>query len=171
VDVGDYDTTFTTYAETGVWQTRDYRWDGHRFVQVGGPTSFHAPATVHLSVTASPMHFQKPAGGSRAGSIAVTITNAGASPVTSVSVRLVIEDSWVHVGTGCTIGDDIAESCGDVTIAAGGQATVTLPVRIADNLVADYRAYGPVDGQSVVQVRVGGLRSTQISGLGATVFA
>jgi len=61
-------------------QSRTYRWDGQRFVQTGGPSSFPEPAPAKLTITATDLVYGPPdENGMRRGTMTVTITNTGGS--------------------------------------------------------------------------------------------
>ncbi|MET7403928.1 hypothetical protein ABZS66_61750, partial [Dactylosporangium sp. NPDC005572] len=79
--VGDYVTPQRCF-EPGLhvqFQWRAYSWDGTRFRQSGGPSSFPVnPKVTDLAVTATDLVFQRGEGGTYAGSMTVTVRNEGA---------------------------------------------------------------------------------------------
>ncbi|GGM41171.1 hypothetical protein ACFFX1_18305 [Dactylosporangium sucinum] len=79
--VGDYATPLRCF-EPGPhvqFQWRAYSWDGARFAQSGGPTSFPPnPKVTDLAVAATDLAFRRAEGGGLAASMTVTVRNDGA---------------------------------------------------------------------------------------------
>jgi hypothetical protein len=74
VHVGDYETTYTDNNARGIYQDRIYGWNGHEFAQTGGPTSFSAASSVHLSISKAQVQFGTAKNGTRKGTVTVTST-------------------------------------------------------------------------------------------------
>jgi hypothetical protein len=126
-------------------QWRVYAWQGGRFRQVAGPTSFPAdPPAAVLSVTSSALTFTRVAGG-YVGDLTVTIGNTGRLDMVHAELGIVVPalaqpagDGW----TGCTaIPDDktVAVRCPVADLMAGSTrelhfrfVATTVPVRSAD---------------------------------------
>ncbi len=175
--VGDYETTFTDGGvHFGIFQDRTYTWNGHAFAQSAGPTSFHVPASVKLTATASPMHFGKAANGHRNGTMTVTIRNTGAAAADHVSIVLVVGPGSVTITGGCTVIDAATGICGDVTIPAGGSRIITVSLTISAADATYFVNNGGLDdgggtAPTEWQVRVGGLAEPyNFNGLGRAIF-
>jgi hypothetical protein len=113
-------------------QWRTYAWQGGRFRQVDGPTSFPAqPPVAVLSVEATQLSFQ-PVGGQFVGRMTVTVSNTGAVDVTRVNLLLMLPvqarpagDGW----TGCS--RRTAENATAVVCSVSGlQAHSTIPLTL-----------------------------------------
>ena len=123
VEVGDLASWYVdTGTSSGLTQQRTYGWNGITFVQTAGPTSFLVPpGSSDLSVSASPMTYAGPVNGSRAGSMTVTIRNAGATTARGLSVLLAMAppadcaDPGAPAGPTCVVG----------SLAPSATATVT----------------------------------------------
>ncbi len=123
-------------------QWRVYAWQGGRFRQVSGPTTFPAdPPAATLSVTSSPLTFTRTAGG-YVGELTVTAANTGTLDVAAAELRLIVPlqlqpagDGW----TGCAVVSTIdanAIVCPVAGLTAGstrqlrfGFVATTVPVR------------------------------------------
>ncbi len=71
-------------------QQRSYAWNGSRYAQSGGPTSFLTGSTVDLSASAGELVFAPAVGGCRAGTISLTVSNHRSAPVNDVAVALML---------------------------------------------------------------------------------
>lgn len=104
VDVGEYRPCCEA-AQASQHQWRAYGWNGNRFSQTGGPTTFGAnPKVTDLTVTADRLTMTRQSDGSWAGTLRVTIHNA-ATFVTPGNLRfaLSIDESWqARPGTECS---------------------------------------------------------------------
>ncbi|GAA0931011.1 hypothetical protein GCM10009558_108190 [Virgisporangium aurantiacum] len=78
VDVGDVSPCCGTPADLPQHQWRVYGWDGQKFHQTGGPTTFPVnPKTTDLTLSATPLHGVSTDGVTYVGSMSVTVTNRG----------------------------------------------------------------------------------------------
>ncbi|HEX5596755.1 MAG TPA: hypothetical protein VFX61_12185 [Micromonosporaceae bacterium] len=79
VQVADIQPCCNTPSTWAHRQWRTYGWDGQRFTQTGGPTTFGPhPKSTNLRIQTTDLVFGKPdATGKRRGTVTVTITNAG----------------------------------------------------------------------------------------------
>ncbi|WP_117211391.1 hypothetical protein [Allorhizocola rhizosphaerae] len=68
-------------------QEREYAWNGSKFTQVGGPTTF-APAKTDLSLTASPLRLGPAQNGKRTGTVTLTLTGSGPDDSHSIDIEL-----------------------------------------------------------------------------------
>jgi hypothetical protein len=96
VDVGEYRPCCES-AQASQHQWRAYGWDGTRFTQTGGPTTFGPnPNVTDLTVTADPLTMTKQGDGSWAGTLRVTIHNAAKFPVPGrLRFALDLDPAWV----------------------------------------------------------------------------
>jgi hypothetical protein len=70
-------------------QWRTFSWDGHRFGQTAGATSFeNHPRATKLAVAATPLRFQAAAGGGYGGNTIITVHNHGANPVAKAILQI-----------------------------------------------------------------------------------
>jgi hypothetical protein len=128
-------------------QWRVYAWQGSRFRQVAGPTSFPAdPPAAVLSVTSSSLTFTRATGG-YVGDLTVTIGNTGQLDVAHAELTIVVPTQVQPAGdgwTGCTaIPDDktVAVRCPVADLAAG--STRELHFRFVATTVPT-RGAGPI---------------------------
>lgn len=149
-----------------VTQWRTYGWNGQRFIQTAGSTSFDADrSATRLTMSVAPAVFAKPQGTLRRGTFTVTVHNTGTTPASAVAVRLIIDD-WLSLSPGpCDPqGHSIAvESC-PFDIAAGGTRTITFNATItaADALMLVAHGGGP--GLVMIQLRLGDQLYTTVRG-------
>jgi hypothetical protein len=74
VKVGDYQRCCGDETPM-LWQTREYRWNGDRFRQVSGPTSFPVnPSVTETGATVGELVFGPATDGTRHGTLTVTVT-------------------------------------------------------------------------------------------------
>jgi hypothetical protein len=100
VDVGD------VASPEAQHQWRTYAWDGQRFVQSGGPTSFSGtPNTTDLALDAPSPMAMAATGGTWTGSLVVTLTNKGPNQATRLEVTLTF-------GVEVALGGPDADACG-----------------------------------------------------------
>ncbi|GIJ73367.1 hypothetical protein [Virgisporangium ochraceum] len=100
VDVGD------VAGPEAQHQWRTYAWDGQRFVQSGGPTSFSGtPNTTDLALDAPSPMAMAATGGTWTGSLVVTLTNKGPNQATRLEVTLTF-------GVEVALGGPDADACG-----------------------------------------------------------
>ena len=150
-----------------VTQWRTYGWNGERFTQTAGSTSFEANRTANqLTISAAPVVFAKPQGPMRHGTVRVSVHNTGATPASAVAVRLIIDD-WLSLTAGpCDPKglSNAAESC-PTDIAAGGTRTITFSATIT---AADANTLIAQGGQNhnlvVIQLRLGDQLYSTING-------
>lgn len=173
--VGDQATTYTDGARlTGVFQWRTYGWNGSKFTQTAGSTSFQADKTAnHLTTTVSKLVFGAEAGGKRTGTMTVTVRNTGTRSVSQVSlVMAMVGADALATPTGCPtvqVGDATVPTCQIGTLAAGASKTVTLTTTIPES-EAEYRIAGgglPLP-ESDAQVRIGDRKYSDTTGVTVT---
>lgn len=125
----------------GAWsrrQWRGYRWNGERFTQVAGPTSFGPnPYSTDLAVNAKDVVLaDDPTDGSRVGVVEVTIRNLGDRQADSVSLTLDLPKALAPDGPAWQdCGPDIGRYrpplvCNLGAIDAHGARTLRLGVRL-----------------------------------------
>jgi len=77
------------YSHLNQWRT--FRWNGARFAQTGGPTTFFADTSVaDVSATASRLVFQPADAGCRIGTMTLTVTNNGPQAASDVSAAVML---------------------------------------------------------------------------------
>jgi len=150
-------------------QWRTYAWQGGRFRQVDGPTSFPAdPPSSRLTVTASPLAFQVQ-GVAFTGSTTVTVRNDGNVPVARLELLLILPEGVRPAGEGweaCSVRPDPQHNAVVCTLdgpGAGAQVSYPLtffalkrpvpvddPVNIGNHYVA-IRQLTRFDGQVVIE--------------------
>ena len=140
-------------------QWRQYGWDGRAFVQTAGPTRFVAPpGTADLTVDASPMIYGTPVGGTRSGTMTVTVRNRGASAVEDVSVLLGMGSSPASCATS---GAGQGPICEVGRIEPGVAATVTFRQSVPELETREACATGDFqegdDWWGYLQVRIAGM--------------
>ncbi|MGC9671484.1 hypothetical protein ACNTMW_33695 [Planosporangium sp. 12N6] len=134
VEVGDYPIplggTYEPDKPLSQHQWRTYGWNGSRFTQVGGPTSFPVnPKVTDLATTTTDLVFGAPVDGVHRGSMTVTVRNLGP---TALPYRVVVEvpaGLQLVAPTGCTV-ETFAQpvmnvTCDQGALAAGATKTVT----------------------------------------------
>jgi hypothetical protein len=168
--VGDHATRYTdNMRATGVFQWRTYGWDGAKFVQTKGSTSFQADTSSnHLTTTVSTLVFDKPQGGTRHGAMTVTVHNTGNREVTQLELVMVMPDRPVLSSPACTT-DVTTQICRLGTLAAGASKSVvfgtTMSVADADAAIAG----GGLDlSQADAQLRIGDQRYSDTRGVTVT---
>jgi hypothetical protein len=140
LDVGDVDDKLGYWSEVASQhQSRVYTWNGQRFTQTGGPTTFPAhPAKAKFAVTAGDLALTTagaPAG-RRLGALKITVKNAGNLAAPSVSVQFELPIGVGAWGTGwadCTRSDNgdgkiWQAECRLGQLAPGAAKTVTYQV-------------------------------------------
>jgi hypothetical protein len=86
-DVGPIDGSDVFWAAQQQW--RGYGWNGARFIQTGGPTSFPPnPGITDMAVSVTDLHLVAGSGGSRQGAITVTIRDNGPGKPAKVALLL-----------------------------------------------------------------------------------
>jgi hypothetical protein len=117
------------------FQWRTYNFDGTRFTQVGGPTSFPVnPKVSDLTVTTTDLTFgPQAADGHRDGSMTVTVRNIGKSAM-PYTLNFQLQSGLIVVGpAGCrvTVGDPTQTivACQYGPLAAGSTQIITLQLR------------------------------------------
>ena len=144
-------------AETGqVKQWRTYEWDGTRFNQTAGSTSFSV-AIPKLTVTLSDLTFQAPVNGKRTGTMTVTLHNGGTSAIDNASVVYLLP--YTETAPKCDqVAADLlnAGQCRVQPLAPGATATVTFTLSAG---ASEFTGTGtfPLDGgpEILIQIRVG----------------
>ncbi len=139
-------------------QWRSYGWNGERFTQTGGSTSFEADRVANrLTMSVAPAVFAKPQGALRHGTVRVTVHNTGTAPASAVAVRLII-DHWLSlIPSPCDPQglSNAAESC-PTDIPPGGTRTITFSATITAADASTLIAQGGQDHELVViQLRLG----------------
>ncbi|SCL40640.1 hypothetical protein GA0074692_5902 [Micromonospora pallida] len=138
-------------------QWRGYRWDGDRFEQVSGDTTFgenkHA---VNLSVTVEPLRWGPPdAAGGRTGTLTLTVHNASSQPASGFYVEVWMQAGIGPDGTGWSVCEDppppVSQKgenlpCRVGPLAAGASRTLRLGLR----------TNSPSSGNGLVDVAVAG---------------
>ena len=151
---------FAATAQVVQWRT--YRWNGTKFVQASGSTSF-TTSTSHLSATMSDLVFGPASNGKHAGVMTVTLHNSGSHTINNASVVVNGGANGIVVDVvkpACTVptyvGDVGAMVCTASSIKAGGTVTVTLHFVVPTNDETNVQQDPLLQEESaVVQVRVG----------------
>ena len=129
VDVGEY-RPCCSMAQASQHQWRTYGWDGKRFTQTGGPTTFGPnPNVTDLVVTADRLTMTKQADCSWSGTLRVTIHNAAAFAIPGkLQFELDIDPSWqAQPGTECRFTPgDTPLSCTLPSIGAGANRVLSI---------------------------------------------
>ncbi|HET8657487.1 MAG TPA: hypothetical protein VFM55_00635 [Micromonosporaceae bacterium] len=116
-----------------LWQTRGYRWNGHEFRQVSGPTSFPVnPAVTETGVKAGPLVFGPAVDGVQRGTLTVTVSYLRGTRPDHLTLHFTIPDyvqrdgsAWPPVRTG-----ELGRFSVDLpTPALGGSRTYTFAFR------------------------------------------
>jgi hypothetical protein len=141
-DLGSMDGSTVTPLAQRQW--RAYSWNGTRFTQTGGPTSFPPnPNRTDLAVSASDLHLGPVTGGARHGTLTVTVTNKGPGAPAVVRLDVFTGDSLnvtAPPGVTCTrapnspvnFEDNICQLAGP---AAGKSVTVALQYTTTGSVV------------------------------------
>lgn len=96
-------------------QRRTYSWDGSRYVQSAGPTSFLTDRSVaDLTLTTSELVFAPEVAGCRTGEMTVTVKNNGSRAVSDIAVALLVGGS----------GEASAIACPDVPATQGDDSSL-----------------------------------------------
>jgi hypothetical protein len=175
VRVGDEATTHTDGSRSlGVFQWRTYGWDGAKFHQTGGSTSFTADqAASHLTTTVPSLVFGAPSGGRRTGTMTVTVRNSGSQSARQVSLLMALVDAGPLAElTGCPVvssGDARVPNCQIGTLAAGASKTFTLTTSISESDAQYWIAQGGLHLTSAdAQLRVGDQKYSDTAGVKVT---
>ncbi len=135
VEVADWNGGLGDDGSLAQRQWRTYRWDGHQFRQVVGPTSFPVnPRVTDLTLTATNLAFGSPVQGYRTGTMTITVRNLGPSAAPySVQVSLPSFVFLRPVAAGCTEQTFpqpvILVTCTAGSLTAGGSRTLALTFR------------------------------------------
>jgi hypothetical protein len=143
------------YADTEqVLQWRTYQWDGTRFNQAGGSTSFTVSVPT-LTATLSDLTFQAPANGKRTGTMTVTLHNGGTTTIDNASVIYDLEIATVIAPKCDQLAADLPVSgqCTVQPITPG--ATATLTFTLSANASAFPYAGNNYPNQNLIQIRIG----------------
>jgi uncharacterized repeat protein (TIGR01451 family) len=128
-------------------QWRAYSWNGSRFVQSAGPTSFPPnPRVTDLSVSGGDLRLSPVETGGFAGTLTLTVRNAGPTRATAATVRLTLPSDMAASGPGLRCHRDDRREC-QRTMAVDVGQRVTLTFQISTkrastgaNLPTDYLA-------------------------------
>jgi len=139
ITVTDYGLFVGQHVWTGQQQERTYGWDGQKFVQVAGPTSF--PPNPHLgdlALSAPDLAFSAPNGPTRTASYTLTAGNLGPANVPGfVVVQVPSFIGLVSPPAGCEVEDYPAGvreiHCRLPVIRAGTSASLTLTLTAPAN--------------------------------------
>jgi hypothetical protein len=169
VRVGDAATTYTDGSVSlGVFQWRTYGWNGTRFTQTGGSTSFVADQSAnHLTTTVSSLVFGKPSGGRRTGTMTVTVRNSGSRTVKQVSLVMAMVDATpVTPSVTCPTDSLGTPTCQIGTLAAGASKTLTFTTSMSEDEAQYQIAQGGLQYPNAdAQVRIGDQRYSDTKGL------
>ncbi|MGY0230349.1 hypothetical protein [Longispora urticae] len=101
-EVGDFTgLTDQDSAQYSQHQFRTYRWDGQKFAQHAGPTSFAKnPNFSRLTVTTTDLQFGPLTGGQRTGTLKVTVHNDGAGPAWGTTLSIWAPGFVLRSGSG-----------------------------------------------------------------------
>ncbi|HYN95431.1 MAG TPA: hypothetical protein VES42_16405, partial [Pilimelia sp.] len=129
VDVGDYPECCATASDLPQHQWRTYRFDGERFRQSGGPTSFGPnPKVGDLGLTASDVVMTRQADRSWRGTVVVRVTNTGpGAPPAQVEVNIGGLVRGATGWSGCT-NDEFTPLCTVGVVPQGATRTLRLTV-------------------------------------------
>src|SRR6266511_4172498 len=162
VEVGDVGSLQTSeVAALTQRQWRSYTWDGSRFRQSGGPTTFPPnPNIADLTVTASDLRLGPVTGGARHGTLTVTVTNNGPGSPPRAHLDLLTGDS-LHVdppaGVTCTLrGVPPASEVNSCDLAAAPAAGRSVTLTFQYTTVGSAGFEGP---QPPGKATVSGIRS------------
>ncbi len=139
VEVADWNGGLGDDGSLAQRQWRTYRWDGHQFTQVAGPTSFPVnPRVTDLTVTASNLAFGSATQAGRTGTMSVTVRNLG--PSTAPYLVQVTVPSYAQpspLAYGCreeTFASPVRlVTCTGEALRAGESNTLTLTFRAPAN--------------------------------------
>ncbi len=138
VDVGDYSPCCGVSADYPQHQWRTYGWDGQRFHQTGGPTSFPSnPKKADLGVSAGPLRMSAQ-GAAWSGRLTLTVVNkgpgTGVSPDVSLNFPAPVTLAGPDAGRCRKVDDGTNWSCGLNPIAPNASAQVRLDVTSATDV-------------------------------------
>jgi hypothetical protein len=137
IDVGDYSPCCGIAADYPQHQWRTYGWDGQRFRQTGGPTSFPPnPKKADLGVAATPLAMTAQGGG-WSGRLTMTVSNKGPGtgvyPTIDLSFPGAVTLAGPDVGK-CRLSSNTTAVCTLGPIAPNSSAQVRLDVTAATDL-------------------------------------
>jgi hypothetical protein len=159
-------------AQTPQWRT--YNWNGSRFKQSGGSTSFTV-TRIDLSVQVSDLTFAKPVAGKRAGTMTVTLHNSGGKSISNASIIYVFGTATKISPTCATLPygpGDFAGQCAVPSIAPGATVVVTFRFTGADADLTYYRTHPSLaqTDNDMLQINVGDQRLAPQPPLGNIVL-
>lgn len=134
VDVGDVSPCCGTPPDLPQHQWRVYGWDGQKFHQTGGPTTFPVnPKTTDLAVSATPLRGVSTDGVTYVGSMSVTVTNRGPHAANRVELTFTFPvEVRLKSNQGGTCATESGPSsyfeCRFDKLASGASATYTFSV-------------------------------------------
>ncbi|MEV6526167.1 hypothetical protein AB0M43_29920 [Longispora sp. NPDC051575] len=101
-EVGDFTGLLDQHsAQYSQHQFRTYRWDGQKFAQHAGPTSFAKnPNFSQLIITTTDLQFGPLTGGQRTGTLKVTVHNDGAGPAWGTKLAIWAPGFVLRTGPG-----------------------------------------------------------------------
>jgi hypothetical protein len=138
VEVGDYPSAPGTSNTASARQWLTYRSNGSRLIRTDSLILTGNPKVSDLSVSATDITFARPAEGSRAGALTITVRNSG-SPAVPFTLRLAlpIYAELVNPPPNCTAGtpapDGIPVVCELTGVPTGSTDQVTLTLRAPEN--------------------------------------
>jgi hypothetical protein len=155
-------------------QARTYHWNGTRFTQTAGSTSFTV-SKPGLSVQLSDVTFEKPTNGKRAGTMTVTLRNSGSKSISNATIVYVF-GPFTKTSPTCAAlpygPGDFAGQCQVPSIAAGATVTVTFHFTGTDSDLTYFQTHpslAAVD-DNLVQINVGDQRLAKQPTLGNVVL-
>ena len=132
IDVGEYRPCCVVPQDLPQHQWRAYAWDGQRFDQVDGPTSFDPnPKVTDLTVDASATALARQSNGTWTGTLRIIIGNRGPMAVPA-TVKLTSDTPLTANGSGCTISaSEVGRACIVGTAKVDNRLTVTMNLVMA----------------------------------------
>jgi hypothetical protein len=140
-------------------QSRVYSWDGAKFRQTGGPTSFQAatPSKADLSVMAGNLSFPPPSSGNiRHGTVSVTVHNGGPTAISGYTLTFTVPIQTLTEGgswggcQGTMSSPNLITTCTvTASLASGASRTITFGYQTSNTTLTSgqVRVSFPVDDQ------------------------
>lgn len=131
VKVGDFGSGAGENPELAQFQERAYRWDGKRFRQTAGKTSFRLNSNLFdLSVSTTALVFGAAQGGELTGTVTVTVRNSGPAAIAArvylqVPAYLEVKDAPAGCVPDRALPDLLQLNCATAQLGAGASKKLT----------------------------------------------